>query len=399
MERIRRDIRKDVDRLHWESPLCEGLETRTAISDILLSYCVTEGRMYKQGMHEIVAFLYSIGHRDRSILSLAEDTGPSGKEAEEARGDASTLSAVASGSDALRVWIALYRRVSDESSQLAWTYALFRRVMASDDVDSTGGAAGGGGYGLASWYFSPQELRERSDCADSVDGVNEPTGVVVAAERVQRDLLATQDADLQRRLDSDYGIRGAVYSIRWLRLLFLREFSFRQSVAVWSALFAEMRMCRLRGRAFDLSLSLALHLATAMLTHIREDLMTESIHALQQLMHYPPLEDIRVLLCAAVRASANPLLHVCARLPRHLEARGSHGQECSSLGDGEAAKVMVRQGERLSIILARLERYWFRPPDNLPHSSAEESRATEEYVQAIAELKKVRDVLLFGVDD
>lgn len=70
-------------------------------------------------------------------------------------------------------------------------------------------------------------------------GETRDSSVIVAhSERIHNDLLATIDPDLSIRLQV-IGVVPQIYAIRWLRLLFGREFDFKDVLKLWDILFAE----------------------------------------------------------------------------------------------------------------------------------------------------------------
>lgn len=343
IQRVRASVVMDVERMHWNLSFFEEESTRRDIESILLYYCMGEGKDYRQGMHEVTGFLYYVVYRDSLLL------GPSEEE-----------SALLSVEE--RLIVDQYRQFLTPSARRAVVFALFLSIMAEDSL------------GLASWYYCPDASKP------------EQGGVVAAAEGVQQDILLKIDSQLQHQLDAEYGIQSFTYLVRWLRLLFLREFSFTQSMALWSVIFAEMRLLRLRALPYDLQTSFVVYFAAAMLQYIRNDLFVDSLCALRRLMRYPPVEDIRVIITNALGMS-NATLRDFAK-SASLPPIPSPSCPPSS--------TMARQGARLSTVIQRMERKWF-PGDE---QTEDQVRATNvSYVLAIAELKLIRDVLLHGVED
>ncbi|KPI89097.1 hypothetical protein ABL78_1833 [Leptomonas seymouri] len=337
---VRQTVEKDMQRLFWDIPLFQEPQAKDVVSDILLKFCVMEGRDYKQGLHELVAFLYYACHRDKTLVEGLVGTN-----------------------EALRSnpFFAVFEKAY--ANLPAAVYALFRRMITEESS----------GLGLARWYYAESSGQ---------------SGVVVACERVQQDLLAQAAPALQHLLDAEYDIQSVVYLVRWLRLLFLRELAFEQLLEVWMVLFCERYVhTAMDGRAYDLDNSVALYFATQLLLHIRVLLSTDSGTALQHLMKYPPVASVGELLYHAVLANADSCLGRLTTAPQMVSA-----VEAVAL----PAEVTARQGEVLAEVIKSLEHYWFRD-ENM---GAEELQlVTESYVRSIAQLKKVRDVLLYGVDD
>lgn len=347
VDRLRREVRKDLDRLFWDLPLFDHPTTKLDLEHILISYCLSTNTEYKQGMHEVTGFLYYITQRDVSVLGNAATPSPRGSSDDVER--------------ALCTYV-----LSGRECKCAVPLALLTHIMSPQ------------GLNLSSWYYAEND--------------NDNGGVVAAAERVQQDLLKQVDATLQQQLDVEYGIHSVTYLVRWLRLLFLREFGFSQSTTIWSVILVEWLLCKRRGQAYVLNDSVVLYIATAMLQYIRQELLTDSTSALRRLMRYPPVEDVRPILTAAIAlfsrnslyGSFTPPAATATALPRSDESRVAN------------TDLLTREGQRLNSVIERLERQWFPPPNQ---SEAEKQETTDAYIQAVAELKKIRDVLLHGVDE
>ncbi|KAK7196250.1 Rab-GTPase-TBC domain containing protein [Novymonas esmeraldas] len=338
---VRQTVAKDLSRLFWDVPLFRDPHTKEVVADVLLKYCMVENREYKQGFHELVAFLYCACHRDKGMGERFARESP-----------------------ALRssAFFQLFAHVYTDLP--AAVYALFRRLVSDGDD--------GVGMGLARWYY--------------VDNYQEQSGVVAACERVQQDLLARIDPPLQHLLDANYDIQSVVYLVRWLRLLFLREFPLEQSLHIWTILFCERFAIDVERRAaFVLDDSVALYFAVQMLRHIRGALASDASEAMRLLMRYPPTENVGDVLYAAVVSNSDSPLARYATAPRLVDPRDAPVLP---------ADVTLRQGEVLARVIAGLEQYWFR---NATATPEEQEWGTEVYIQSIAQLKKVRDVLLYGM--
>ncbi|KAG5508277.1 hypothetical protein JKF63_05533 [Porcisia hertigi] len=338
---VRQAVAKDVSRLSWDVPPFDDIRTKEIVADILLKYSVVENKEYKQGFHELVAFLYYACHRDKIIGERFAQEHP----------------ALRSGT-----FFDLFDRVYSDLP--AAVYVLFRRILSEE----------GGGLCLAQWYYASTSSGQ--------------SGVVAACERVQVNLLARVDPALQHLLDVVYKIESPVYLVRWLRLLFLREFPFEESLRIWTAIFCERYVVVEQQKApFVLDNSLALYFAAQMLRHVHDVLAISAEKALQLLMRYPPTECVGDMLYAAILSNCD------SPLSRHTRPPGT-----VSLKDAPAlpAEVTLHQGEMLSRVIDSLEGCWFR---DIHATSEEQEVTTEMYIQSIARLKKVRDVLLHGIGD
>lgn len=185
---------------------------------------------YRQGMHELLAPLY---------YAIDYDSLP----AEDVPEVDSALQELCA-----RRWIA-----AD-----AWT--LFDHVMRS----------------ASRWY----EWREDEPLPGPAGQVTQPriAPIIIACNQIQHEMLRRVDPALHARLQTE-GIEPQIFGIRWLRLLFTREFAMRDAMMLWDGLFAA-----------DASLDLALWLAVAMLLRIRNRLLpADYSEMLTYLLRYPTL--------------------------------------------------------------------------------------------------------------
>ncbi|KAG5481606.1 hypothetical protein LSCM1_05630 [Leishmania martiniquensis] len=338
-DKVRQAVEKDMSRFCWDDPPFDDVGAKETVADILLKYSILEGKEYMQGFHEIVAFLYYACHRDKIM------------------GERFIREHPALRSDA---FFKLFEMVYADLP--ATVYALFRRILGDED----------GGMSLAKWYY--------------VESYSGQSGVVAACHRVQQDLLSRVDPALQHLLNAVYGIESVIYLVRWLRLLFLREFSPEQALRIWTTVFCERYLVVEEQRApFILDKSVALYFAVEMLRHIHGALATDHERALQLLMKYPATTHVNDMLYAAALNNCDSPLSRYATAPRLVDPKDAPVLP---------AEVTVRQGELLSRVIGNLERYWLRET----RATADEEELTAEiYVQSIAQLKKVRDVLLYGM--
>ncbi|KAI0059095.1 RabGAP/TBC [Artomyces pyxidatus] len=239
---LRKTISQDVERTFPDIAYFRESAVQSQLTHILFLYSVMHPAIgYRQGMHEILAPLYYAVDYD----SLGD---PSGLQA---------------GSDDEMTEMCARRWVAAD----AW--ALFSSVM---------GAAG-------KWY----EWRESPQEASLVPGhvnLHVPDGrvnsepyvapILNACNRIQRELLKSVDPALWERLQAE-GIEPQIYGIRWLRLLFTREFNMHDAMVLWDGLFA-----------VDPSLELGPWICVAMLVRIRNRLIPSDYSAqLTYLLRYP----------------------------------------------------------------------------------------------------------------
>ncbi|KAJ8367090.1 hypothetical protein AAFF_G00331130 [Aldrovandia affinis] len=105
--------------------------------------------------------------------------------------------------------------------------------------------------------------------------------IVTKVNRIQDQLVKKHDIELHMHLNR-LEIAPQIYGIRWVRLLFGREFLLQEVLVVWDALFAD-----------SITLDLVDYVFVAMLLYIRDALIASNFQTcLGLLMHYPPIGDI-----------------------------------------------------------------------------------------------------------
>ncbi|KAF8290133.1 putative Rab-GTPase-TBC domain containing protein [Trypanosoma cruzi] len=353
VDTIRATAQKDLDRLHWDFPLFEKSTTRKALMDLIVNYCLRHDYEYKQGMHEIAAFIFYLNHTDSALL---EEISKSPEEADKALIDG-------------------FGRICPINGVMAMTFSLFENVM------------GASGLRLYEWYHSSEEYAR--------------DGIATASHRTQRELLAEFDPVLHHQMNVVYEIEGTSYLIRWLRLLYLREFSIPQCADLWDVFLSERFLAR--HDDYSLNNSIVTMLAASMLFYVKQDLMVGCIDALKRLMKYPPVEDVGTLVEMTIMQH-DPKKNGIGRYftpPERHELFGAKTpppmEETSALATSSALlspiEVMNQQGTILASIIARLELLWMPSSDAMLNDAG---HAAETHARTIEELKKVRDVLLFS---
>ncbi|XP_078333196.1 TBC1 domain family member 5-like isoform X6 [Crassostrea virginica] len=115
--------------------------------------------------------------------------------------------------------------------------------------------------------------------------LNSSSAIVTKLTRIQDYILKKFDVELHGHLER-LEIAPQIYGIRWIRLLFGREFPMQDLLALWDAIFAD-------GVGFEL----VDFVFVAMLLYIRDLLLSSDYpQCLTCLMRYPPLADIGYLI-------------------------------------------------------------------------------------------------------
>ncbi|KAK2021978.1 WD repeat domain-containing protein [Colletotrichum zoysiae] len=233
-EIIRAEIAQDVRRLPDE-PFYHESRTQTLIIDALFVYCKLHPNSggYRQGMHELLAPIAYVVNQDALDR---EAVASSGQPADE------TMVGML-----------------DSSFVEHDTFALFSKVMEK----------------AKSFYEVKDSVSKAALASVSKDRV-ETSAIVEKSKFIHEVCLAKVDPELASHL-KDIEILPQIFLIRWIRLLFGREFPFDELLVLWDTLFA-----------VDPSLSLIDLICVAMLLRIRWSLLEADYSVcLQLLLKYP----------------------------------------------------------------------------------------------------------------
>ncbi|XP_015212980.2 TBC1 domain family member 5 [Lepisosteus oculatus] len=251
---LRGMIQQDVMRTFPEMQYFQQDAVRNMLTDILFCYArENEQLLYKQGMHELLAPIVFILHCDHQAFQHASETAYPSEEMK------SLLNPAFHEHDA---------------------YAMFSQLMETAEP----------------WFstFERQVRKGKEEMITSIPFARpQDTGpsvaVVTKVNRIQDQLIKKHDIELYMHLNR-LEIAPQIYGIRWVRLLFGREFPLQDLLVVWDALFAD-----------SITLDLVDYIFVAMLLYIRDALIASNYQTcLGLLMHYPPIGDIHALLQKAL---------------------------------------------------------------------------------------------------
>lgn len=222
----RRVILQDVERTFPDFELFRQMRVQQSLTNILFLWCLeNEDVGYRQGMHELAAVLWKV-RADGAV-------------------DLTSPSAVAF-SQASKTIETVFEHALAHVFVEHDVYTLFRALMRS----------------AKSWYV----WRDVS---------HRPLPIVAKCEHVL-ELLRHIDPALAQHLGS-LGIEPQIFCLRWIRMIFTREFALEHAVAIWDGLFAS-----------GSSLDLVDYICIAMLLRIRNQLLAgDHSSALQSLLRYP----------------------------------------------------------------------------------------------------------------
>ncbi|XP_033981242.1 TBC1 domain family member 5 isoform X1 [Trematomus bernacchii] len=247
-------IKQDVLRTFPEIRYFQNGDVRTMLTDILFCYArENEQLLYKQGMHELLAPLVFVLHCDHQAFQHASETASPSEEMK------SLLNPEYLEHDA---------------------YALFSQLMETAEP-----------------WFSSYEREVRRGKEEMLTSIpfarpqdaGPSVAIVTKVNRIQDQLVKKHDVELHMHVNR-LEIAPQIYGIRWVRLLFGREFPLQDLLVMWDALFAD-----------SITLDLVDYIFVAMLLYIRDALIASNFQTcLGLLMHYPPLGDISSLLQKAL---------------------------------------------------------------------------------------------------
>uniref|UniRef100_A0A671NK38 TBC1 domain family member 5 n=1 Tax=Sinocyclocheilus anshuiensis TaxID=1608454 RepID=A0A671NK38_9TELE len=247
-------IKQDVLRTFPEMLYFQEEDVRTKLTDILFCYARENERLlYKQGMHELLAPIVFVLHCDHQAFQHASET--------------------ANPSEEMKVLL-------DPKFHEHDAYAMFSLLMETAEP----------------WFSSfEREVRQgKEEMLTSIpfarpQDSGPSVAIVTKVNRIQDQLVKKHDVELYMHLNR-LEIAPQIYGIRWVRLLFGREFPLQDLLVVWDALFAD-----------SITLDLVDYVFVAMLLYIRDALIASNFQTcLGLLMHYPPIGDIHSLLLKAL---------------------------------------------------------------------------------------------------
>ncbi|KAI5944903.1 TBC1 domain family member 5 [Manis javanica] len=251
---LRSMIEQDVKRTFPEMQFFQQENVRKILTDVLFCYArENEQLLYKQGMHELLAPIVFIVHCDhQAFLHASESAQPSEEMKTLLNPEYLEHDAYAMFSQLMETaepWFSTFEHDGQKGKETLMTPIPFAR---------------------------PQDLG--------------PTiAIVTKVNQIQDHLLKKHDIELYMHLNR-LEIAPQIYGLRWVRLLFGREFPLQDLLVVWDALFAD-----------GPSLSLVDYVFIAMLLYIRDALISSNYQTcLGLLMHYPLIGDVHSLILKAL---------------------------------------------------------------------------------------------------
>ncbi|XP_021373959.1 TBC1 domain family member 5-like isoform X2 [Mizuhopecten yessoensis] len=246
---LRLTIKQDVIRTFPEIQFFQNPELQEQMIDLLFCYSRAHSSiLYKQGMHELLAPLIFVLHCDHQAFLHANEVESLGE---------------------------IVKELMDPTYLEHDAYAMLCQIM--DTVEP--------------WYNSKDILVPKTKEKVTVtlfsraQDTNSSIAIVSKLTRVHDYILKKFDPELHLHLER-LDIAPQIYGIRWVRLLFGREFPMQDLLVLWDALFAD-------GIGFDL----VDYVFASMLLYIRDLLLASDYpQCLNCLMRFPPVADVHYLI-------------------------------------------------------------------------------------------------------
>ncbi|NWR93488.1 TBCD5 protein, partial [Furnarius figulus] len=279
---LRAMIEQDVTRTFPEMQYFQQENVRKILTDVLFCYArENEQLLYKQGMHELLAPIVFILHCDHQAFSHASEAA---KPSEEMK---VLLNPEYLEHDAYAMFTCLMKTAEH------WFSTFEHDSQKEKDV-----------------MITPMPFARPQDLGPSI-------AIVAKVNQIQDHLLKKHDIELYMHLNR-LEIAPQIYGLRWVRLLFGREFPLQDLLVVWDALFAD-----------SITLNLVDYIFVAMLLYIRDALISSNYQTcLGLLMHYPPIGDVHSLILRALflrdpKRNPRPVTHQFQQNLDYYKARGA----------------------------------------------------------------------------
>ncbi|KAE8596676.1 hypothetical protein XENTR_v10016195 [Xenopus tropicalis] len=303
---LRAMIEQDVKRTFPEMQFFQQEYVRNLLTDILFCYArENEHLLYKQGMHELLAPIVFILHCDHQAFSHASEAAKPSEDMKE------LLNPEYLEHDA---------------------FALFSHLMRSAEP----------------WFstFEHDSRKEKEAILSTMpfarpQDIGPSIAIVSKVNYIQDQLLKKHDIELYMHLNR-LEIAPQIYGLRWVRLLFGREFPLQDLLVVWDALFAD-----------SITLDLVDYIFIAMLLYIRDALISSNYQTcLGLLMHYPPIGDVHSLILKALflrdpKKNPRPVNYQFHQNLDYYKARGLDLLNKSRVNSKPGSSAMVKVSSSL----------------------------------------------------
>lgn len=260
-----RTIERDVVRTFPDMEFFRQTEMQDILCNILFNFASENQHLsYKQGMHELLATLLYVAHTD-SQNCLINYEGDLANET-----IASLLSLKYLEHDVYHLFSSLMRSIE--------TWYQNDEILV---VPETSGGMAANQLGThrelisrtSQWNASGSSSNSKPRSSTTKHQVSSVLGIKL--KKISENIVKSYDSELFNHLEA-LQIAPQIYGIRWMRLLFGREFEFLDLLMVWDAIICDQD-----------PMSLIDYVFASMLITIREELVNgDYTHCLNNLMRY-----------------------------------------------------------------------------------------------------------------
>ncbi|CDR99713.1 related to molybdenum cofactor biosynthetic protein [Sporisorium scitamineum] len=255
----RRIILQDVERTFPDLEVFRQIRVQQSLTNILFLWSLqNEDVGYRQGMHELAAVLWKV-RTDGGLQSPRASPAARSPASSQAATDAPFEHALADVFIEHDVYTLFCVLMQSAKSWYAWRDTPADAATSASDPSTS----------------PSRSARPSRSSRDAERTPRNPLPIVAKCEHIL-ELLRHIDPALAQHLES-LGIEPQIFCLRWIRMIFTREFALDDAIAIWDGLFASAS-----------SLSLIDYLCIAMLLRIRNQLLAgDHSSALQSLLRYP----------------------------------------------------------------------------------------------------------------
>jgi len=257
---LRKVIMQDIKRTYPGELMFEQMEIRDIMLNILFIYAREQPDIsYKQGMHELLAPIVYVFYNEYMLVQ--DVTNPS--------------------SQLIRTVVSMKYLEHD----LYWCYvALMKHTHPYYTTDKIN---------------KPEPVNKDQTLLFKEDTPQPSSYIVQSLEELQNGTLRRFDPELQQHLQK-LGIQPQLYGLKWMRLLFGREFPLKDMLSIWDALLASPDFA-----------GMVEYLCIAMLLYIRDALLcNDHTGCLTLLMRFPQTSDVQLFVQRALYLR-NPSHYEC----------------------------------------------------------------------------------------
>ncbi|AFZ81109.1 hypothetical protein BEWA_005170 [Theileria equi strain WA] len=268
------EIWQDIERTYQERTLFQMESVRKSLQRILYVWSMEHSYIsYKQGMNELLAIIYIVCYRDQIKYPLDHSS--------DCTIDNFEILYSSSQNDIEADAFTIFSSLMTMDLQLMYDISAIK-LLKSADI---------------------QTQNRFNTLLQSNMHSSEPKNPLIArCNYIYNHLLKDNDLTLYAHL-KDIDLEPHLFLIRWVRLIFSREFNVNETLNLWDAILADHYldvMNKNTPKTSHFQLHLIDYFSVAMLIFVRENLMENDIsYCLQRLFKYPPVEDISHLALKA----------------------------------------------------------------------------------------------------